>query len=188
MATPRVNGQTAGVGGTLKSQAAMPKPEPLKVLFAWRAPSRLFKTRDKEFFSTLAAIAFLLGVILFFLKEWFAIVVMAALAFLAYVFSTVRPDEVEYQITNRGLVVHGQSFFWPELGRFWFEEKLKQRVMYVERPLAFPYRLVVPLGQTDAEKVKKFLTDYLLFEQPERTWMENAGEWLSKKVPLEKES
>jgi len=164
------------------------QPEQLKSLLVWRAPSRLFKKRDREFFSTLIAIAFLIGVILFFIKEWFAIVVLVAFAFLSYIYSTVEPEEIDYEITNRGINVHGTSYFWEEMGRFWFDEKMKQQVLYIERPVAFPYRLVILLGKQDPKKITEILTKYLLQEQPEKTWTEKAGSWLSEKVPLEKEN
>lgn len=172
---------------TLKEQMPV-VPEQFKSLLAWRAPSRLFKKRDKEFFSTLIAIAFLIGVILFFIKEWFAIIVLVAFAFLAYVYSTIEPEEIDYEITNKGIKIHDQSYFWEEMGRFWFDEKMGKQILYVERPVAFPFRLVIPLGNQDPKKVSAFLAKYLLQEQPEKTWTEKAGVWLSEKVPLEKES
>ncbi len=47
-----------------KVSGNIPQPQPLKVLMVWQAPARLYKTRDKEFYSTLGAIAFLIAVIL----------------------------------------------------------------------------------------------------------------------------
>ena len=169
-----------------QSQSQIPQPQPLKVLMVWQAPARLYKTRDKEFYSTLGAIAFLIAVILLFIKEWFAIVLVISIAFLAYVFATIKPEKIEYQLTSRGVTVAGNTYFFGELGRFWFEEKMKQKILLIERPVAFPYRLTIPLGQVDPKKIKEILAKYLPFEQPERTWLENAGEWLAKKVPLEK--
>ena len=169
-----------------KVSGDIPQPQPLKVLMVWQAPARLYKTRDKEFYSTLGAIAFLIAVILLFIKEWFAIVLVISIAFLAYVFATIKPEKIEYQLNNRGVTVAGNTYFFNELGRFWFEEKMNQKILLIERPAAFPYRLTIPLGQADPEKIKQLLAKYLPFEQPERTWLENAGEWLSKKVPLEK--
>jgi len=179
--------QQPGQSAQAEVQSSIPQPQPLKTLLVWQAPARLYKTRDKEFYSTLGAIAFLIAVILLFIKEWFAIVLVISVAFLAYVFATIKPEDIEYQITNKGLVVAGNNYPFGELARFWFEEKMNQKILLVERPTAFPYRLTVPLGQTDPKKIKELLIKYLPFEQPEKTWMENAGEWLSKKVPLEKE-
>lgn len=178
---------------TLKNQevnapAQIVKPEPLKTLLEWKAPSRLFKKRDREYFTTIGSIVFLLAIILLFLQEWFLIVVMVALMFVAYIFSTVQPEEVEHKITNRGIFTGGDSYAWAVLGRFWFTEKWGQKILHLETLLAFPRRLSLLLGKTDQEQVKKTLADYLLFEEPEKTWVDNASQWLSSHIPLEKSS
>ena len=57
---------------TLKSKkiaTEIEKPVQLKTLLKWQAPIRPFKKRDREYYTTIAAIVFLLAVILLFLKE-----------------------------------------------------------------------------------------------------------------------
>ena len=164
------------------------RPEPLKTLLEWKAASRLFKKREREYFTTIGSIVFLLAIILLFLQEWFLIVVMVALMFVAYIFSTVQPEEVEHKITNRGIFTGGDSYAWAVLGRFWFTEKWGQKVLHFETLLGFPRRLTLLLGKTDQEQVKKILADYLLWEEPEKTWIDNASQWLSSHIPLEKTS
>ncbi|MFH1289766.1 MAG: hypothetical protein ABIH88_03565, partial [Patescibacteria group bacterium] len=61
----------------------------LKTLLSWKAPSRVFKRRDKDYFTTLGSIVFLVIIILFFLKEWFLILAIIAFAFVTYVLATV---------------------------------------------------------------------------------------------------
>ena len=159
---------------------------PLRVLLAWKAPVRLFKKRNREYFSTIGAIAFLLGVILLFLKEWFLIAVIIALMFVAYALGTIKPEEADHKITNRGLVTGGRNYLWSELSRFWFMEKWGQKVLQVETLIRFPRRLMMLLGKVDQKKVKEILSNYLLFEEPEKTWMDKTSDWLSHNVPLEK--
>src|SRR3989344_3962647 len=78
-------------------------PEEAKTLFAWKAPLRPFKKRDREYYTTVGAIVFLVAVILFFLKEWLLIGVVVALAFVSYVFASVPPGEDEHMVTNKGI-------------------------------------------------------------------------------------
>jgi len=169
-------------------QAQIVKPEPLKTLLEWKAASRLFKKREREYFTTIGSIVFLLAIILLFLQEWFLIVVMVALMFVAYILSTVQPEEVEHKITNRGIFTGGDSYAWAALGRFWFTEKWGQKILHLETLLAFPRRLTLLLGRIDQEQIKKILSDYLLFEEPKKTWIDNASAWLSAHIPLEKTS
>ncbi|MBI3342641.1 hypothetical protein HY032_00610, partial [Candidatus Gottesmanbacteria bacterium] len=41
-----------------------------EVLLAWTSPSRLFKKRDREYFTNIGAIVFLLTIILVFAREF----------------------------------------------------------------------------------------------------------------------
>jgi hypothetical protein len=159
--------------------------EPLKDLLVWRSPARPFKQRDREYYTTIAAIIFLLAVILLFLKEWLLIGVIISLGFVAYVLSTVPPEEVENKITTRGVVTGGKRYDWVYLGRFWFSEKWGTELLNIETRLAFPNRLIVLLGKTDKNKVKNVLEKYLLAEKPPKTYIDRAGEWITQKFPLE---
>jgi hypothetical protein len=177
---------------TLKSETAINqpvqvvKPEPLRTLVEWKAPVRPFKKRDREYLTTIGAIVFLLGVILLFLQEWLLIAVIVALVFVAYILSTVSPEETEHKITNRGVITGGKTYRWEELVRFWFTEKWGQKILSLETVVRFPGRLTLLLGEANQEQIKKILSDYLPFEEPEKTWADNASNWLSRQIPLGK--
>lgn len=171
---------------TLKTEK--PKVVELKTLLSWKSPARPFKKRDREYFTTIGAIVFLLAVILLFLKEWLLIAVIIALMFVAYVLASIPPEEVEHKITTRGIVTGNRTYAWDDLSKFWFSQRWKQTILNMETKLRFPGQLLLLLGDTNKDKVKEILGKYLSFEQPETTWMDNAAEWLAKKVPLEKTS
>lgn len=158
-----------------------------QTLLVWRSPSRPFKKREKEFFTTVGAIVFLLAVILVFIKEFLLIGAILALSFVAYVLATVPPEEVEHKITSLGLESAGHSYKWEELLGFWFGEKWGQPVLLIQTKLRFPGRLVILIGGQDQEKIKNIFSKYLKFyEKPEKNWMDDAAKWLAEKVPLEK--
>lgn len=167
-------------------RASVVRPEPLRVLLTWKAPIRPFKKRSREYFSTIGAIVFLVGVILLFLQEWFLIAVIVALVFVAYIMATIPPEEVEHRITNRGIVTGGKTYRWERLGRFWLDEKLGKKILYFENMAGFPGRLTFLLGETPPEQVREMLSEYLLSEEPEETWADKASQWLSQRIPLEK--
>jgi len=156
----------------------------LKTLLEWKAPARPFKKRSKEFFSTVLTIAALIVIILVFLKEWFAILAVAAFVFFVFVSGKIPPEEVEHKITTRGIVTGGKEFRWEQLGRFWFEEKYGQKILCVEN-FTTPRILMMLVGQTEEEKLKKILSDYLPQEAPPKTWMDKASQWLTTKISLE---
>jgi len=162
------------------------KPVELRSLLKWQAAVRPFKKRDKDYYTTIAAIVFLLAVILLFLKEWLLIGVMVALMFVAYVLATVEPENVEHEITTIGIVTGNKTYKWEDLKGFWFGKKWKDVILNIDTKLSFPGRLMMLLGDKKQEEIKKILEKYIQFEIPEKTFMDRSAKWLSEKVPLEK--
>jgi len=162
----------------------MPVKE-LKTLLTWKAPVRPFKRRDKEFWTTAGSIAFLLAVILFFIKEWVLIIVIIAIMFVYYVLSTVQPEEIEHSITSRGIRFAGKDYPWETLGQFWFTEKFGEKILNVQTLMMYPGRLQMLLGKAPEKQVTEILKKYLLYETPEPTVIEKTTDWFSKKVPIE---
>src|ERR1035437_3250582 len=76
--------------------------EPERDLVTWIAPSRPFKRRDKQFYTTVFAIAGIVSLVLFLAEGVMPVVLIVAFVFLYYVLSTVPPENVEYKITNKG--------------------------------------------------------------------------------------
>ncbi len=158
-----------------------------EVLLAWSSPSRLFKRRDREYFTNIGAIVFLLIIIFVFAREFLLIAAVVSIVFLIYVLSTVPPEEVSHRITNLGVESAGHFYRWEELVDFWFEEQWGQ-TMLILRPL-MGTRIIVLLGTEDKTHVRELVSEYIPFrEQPEKTWVDNAAHWITEKIPLEKPS
>jgi len=169
---------------TLKKEV---KPVRLRTLLRWKSAVRPFKKRDRDFYTTIGAIVILLGVILFFLKEWLLIAAIVSLTFVAYVLATVPPEKVEHELTTRGVVTGGKRFDYENLNRFWFSKKWKDEILSIETKLNFPGRLVMLLGDKSRSEVKKVLEKKIEYERPEETFLDRSAKWLTEKVPLEKE-
>lgn len=171
-----------------KQKEPMPvvaQPEPEKELYTWKAPSRLYKKRSREFYSTVAALVVLLSVILLFAKDILLIGVIISFGFVAYALASVKPDSVEHVLTNKGVRTMKKLYQWSWLGQYWWEEKWKQQVLHVRLPGQFPGELILLLGEGDKEQIDGVVTKYLIKQKPEPTWFDKAAKWLQEKVPLE---
>jgi len=156
--------------------------KPQEIRLAWSSPSRLFKKRDKEYFTNIAAIVFLLIVILVFAREFMLIVAVISVVFLIYVLSTVPPENVDHKITNLGIESAGHYYRWEDLAEFWFEEQWGQAMLLI-RPLIGP-RIIVLLGNQDQKRVRELIAEHIPFrEKPEKSWVDNASKWLTEKIP-----
>lgn len=160
------------------------KPQPEEVLLEWRAPSRPFKKRNRQFYLTISAIVGLICLILFFAGQFLPIAVVIALAFLGYVLASVKPDEVTNQITSYGIRNDQTLYYWEEMGRFWFTEKFKQPVLNIEVP-RFPYRVAILIDDLPKDELQDVLSYVLLLEQPPLTWLDKAAERLQQLIPLD---
>ncbi|MFC1711003.1 hypothetical protein ACFLZ1_00285 [Patescibacteria group bacterium] len=160
-------------------------PPPAKDLLVWEAASRPYKKRDREYFTTIAAVVFLLVVILVFLKEWLLIGVIIAFMFFSYVLATVPPQQETYKITSRGIKVGDKTYYWEQFIRFWFSKKFNSQVLNIETRLTFPKHVQLVLGNIKEEKVKGILEKYLIFEKPQKSFVDKSADWLQKTFPLE---
>ncbi len=173
----------------LEPNQVLPRPAPaeFKVLLKWMAPSRPFKKRDREYYTTIGAIVFLLVVILLFLKEWLLIAVIVAITFVSYVLAAVPPDLVEHEINTRGIILAGKLFAWDNLLRFWWVKKWGQDLLMIEVKKGFPTRLSLMIGEQDKKQITEVMSRYLSQERPSEGWVDGAAKWLAKKFPLESE-
>lgn len=161
------------------------KNEEERTVFSWKSPARPFKKRDREFFTTVIAIAVLGGLILGFLEGLLPVLVVVALVFLIYVLSTVPPEEVEHEITNKGFASAGQKNNWPQLRRFWFTTRFSSHLLVFESA-AFPGRIEVVVNKDDQDEIKKELIKHIPYQEAAPNFLDKAAAWLSQRVPLDK--
>lgn len=160
------------------------KPMPEQSVYEWRAASRPFKKRDRQFFTSVAVIALLVSLILFFAGQFLPIAVVISVAFLVYVLSVIPPHDIQYKITTYGVRIEEQLYYWEFMGRYWFDEKYGKTLLKIEI-VQFPGRITLVITEKDKMLLDELLSEVLLQEKPELTTFEKAAEWLQKKLPLE---
>lgn len=156
-----------------------------KILAEWSSPARPFKERTREFYTTILSLAFLLGVILLLLKEFLLIGVIMAFAFLSYVLSTHKPDNVSHQITETGIMTDNKLYKFEELTQYWVTKQWDQEVLMVKTLRTIPGLLVMVLPPNHKANVLKALEGKLLNEKPADSFVDRASSWLGDKIPLE---
>lgn len=160
------------------------KPLPEEVVYEWTAPSRPFKKRNRQFYTTVGLITVLISMILFFAGQFLPIAVVISVAFLGYVLSSVPPESIKITITTYGIRYDNVLYYWEELGRFWFEERYEQPIVIVETA-RFPGRLTMLLGATPKTDLETLLSEVLLQQKPQDTFIDKSAKWLQEKIPLE---
>ena len=157
-------------------------------LLEWRAAARPFKKRDRSFFLNVAALAFLIIVILFFMREFLIIGTALAVVFVAYALVAVPPPIIPYKITEKGIWIDEVFYRFSDLSEYWFESHLETVVLVVTLPQRRIGRilLVVPMDKKDS--LDDLLRSRLVFrEKPLKSTIDRFADWLKTKVPLEEE-
>jgi hypothetical protein len=158
-----------------------------EVVIEWKAPSRIYKKRGKEYFSTIAAIVFLLTIVLAIAREFLLIGVIYTFAFFVYVLATVKPEKIKNQFTKKGIRIANSFYRWEELTDFWTEEKHGYTVVHVIMPFRPPGRIILLVDKGNKDEVLKILSKKLVFhEEPIKSWVDRAADWLTSKIKLEK--
>lgn len=152
----------------------------------WHAPGRPFKKRTKQFYLTSLLIMLLVEIILFLFSEYLLMFVVASLVFVGFALASVPPKDFKYRISDEGIQVEDSFFLWKELYDFYFFKKAGETTLRVTTESYFPGELTVTLGDVSEDAIKDILVQYLPFrEYVKPTFMEKAGDWLSKNFPLE---
>ncbi len=153
-----------------------------KVLVNWIAPARPFKRRSRDFYITILAMASLFGLVIFFIEGFMPILLMISLIFLFYVMSTVEPENIEYQITNLGVKVAGNTTSWELMGRFWFARRFGSELLVIEIA-RLPGRMEIVVTPEVKEQVKAELEKKLTHEAIPPSRLDRMTGWFSKKLP-----
>lgn len=160
---------------------------PEELIIEWEAPSRPFKKRNRQYYTTIGVIVFLICLILFFAGQFLPIAVVIAVAFLAYVLSAVQPEQVMNAITTYGIRSNNELYYWDELGRFWFTDKFGQQILHFETS-RFPGQISLVLTDQDEAELIQALSEVLVHEKPPMSGFDKAAQWLQDKVPLDTEA
>jgi len=156
-----------------------------KVLLQWKGASRPFKRINLEGMMVPGVIVILVGVVLLVAGEWMLLLVVAALGFAFYMWSTVPPEQTDYVLTNWGLRLGGRLFEFGVMQRWWKEEKMGSDFVVVETFAVPMGRLFLPVPKETEKKVTEILEKYVVMDKPIPTTVDKMGKWLSEKFPIE---
>ena len=143
-----------------EAQEVVVRREPDRDLIVWKAPSRPFKKRDRQYFVTIFAIAGIVSLVIFLAEGLMPVVLIIALVFLYYILSTVPPDDIEYKITTKGVKIADKLTPWQSLVKFWIGKRLDSDILFIDA-YQFPGRIEIVIKPEIKEKLKKDISAYL---------------------------
>lgn len=162
------------------------KLEKKKIFLTWEAQSRpQHKDMGDRITRSFTIIGIVLALILVILKEFFLILVIVSLIFVGHVLSKVPPEKVKYSISNHGIMIGEDQYYWQQFFRFFFTESEGLLVLAVDSLKGNPPRLFITINSADKEKIKAILSEHLDFvEEEPKTVFNRSYESILEKFNL----
>lgn len=159
----------------------------VKTILEWSAPGRPFRKRSKQYYLTTLLIMLLVEVVLFLFSQYFLMLVVLSLVFVAFALNSVAPSNFKYRISSEGVTVEDHFFLWQELYDFYFKKREGVDVAHIRTHSFIPGELTLTLGDIDRDHIKSALLPYLPYREfVKPTFMDKSADWLTKNFPLEK--
>lgn len=158
------------------------KRSPEKEIYSWVAPARPFKRRNREFYITVIAMAAVVGLIMFIAEGVMPVILLASLIFLFYVLSTVEPENIKYQITDKGVKIVDKVTEWDSINRYWFSKRFDTNLVTFETSF-LPGRLELVILPENVNDLRNVLNKYLPEEEAKPTRLDKATSWFAKRLP-----
>jgi hypothetical protein len=153
-----------------------------KSLVSWVSPSRPFKRRSKDFYTTVIVVSALVGLVLFLVEGFMPILLLISLVFLFYVMSTIEPDNINYEITNLGIKIAGKRTGWKDMGRFWYTKRFGSELLIIETANLVG-RMEIMVKPELKEQITKIISQHLLHEQVPPSFLDKLATWSSRFFP-----
>lgn len=159
----------------------------VRTLLSWTAPGRPFRKKTREFYLSVLLLFFLIEVIAFLFGQFQLMLAVAAITFLSITLSTVPPKDFHYKISTEGVKIEDHFYIWDELYDFYFKKIDRIDILVIRTEALIPGELKLTLGSMPKDHVRQVLVNFLPYREVIReTFMERAGDWLSKNFPLDR--
>lgn len=152
------------------------------ILYSWKAPSRIFVRRGKQWYWTVALTTMTIIVILAFFQEAILIAAVIAFIFVLYVMVTVPPGKTEYKITEFGIETgegeNAETYTWDQLDSFWVAFRQGREVLNIDTKISFPTRITLLFEEADKPKIIKIFAEKLPYKEPPKrqSWFSRQTE------------
>lgn len=161
----------------------------VKTLLSWNGPGRPFRKKGKSYYLSVFVLFILLEIIVFLFQDPILMLVVFALAFLAVVLASIPPQNFHFKITTQGIQVEDHFYIWEELYDFYFKRIENMDTIVVRTNSLVPGELRLPLENVTREHARHVLVQYLPYrEVVKQTFLERSADFLSRALPLERES
>lgn len=144
---------------------------------------------SKRFIRPTIIIGIFVGVLLLIMQQFILMIAIGSFIFFLQALKKMVPENVRYEISNHGVMIGDEMYYWSKLRRFFYITVEGSEVLAIDTILGFPGRVYVHFDEKDKEKIKEILNRYLHYlENEPRTFMDDTYDRIMKKFNLEEDS
>lgn len=156
-----------------------------ELILQWEALERPFKKRSKKYFWNISLLITLISLILFFAGQYFSILALLSAILLLYIYAVVPPKMVSYYITNYGIRIGDQIYYWQGCKNFWLEKNDEFNLLKID-VVGAPFRLTLVLDpRFEDQDIEELFENFIPKFQPPKTTSDRLIEWWKKTFPFD---
>ena len=149
----------------LEREIMLEESGPLKTLYSWKAPERLFSAKSRVWYVIVATVAMLLIVYSALTSNIVLIFLIVALVLVVFAMYSIKPQETTYRITSKGINAFEALYIWRNILDFWITKRGKDYLLnldYKEKPTDLYYqRMIILIGDGDLKSIVNLLVRHL---------------------------
>ena len=150
--------------------ALLAQREPIKSVYTWEAPERVFEPKERSWYVTVATISMVVIIFAALTNNIGLIFAVITLVMVTYALNTIPPKNARHEIMNKGLHVFSLFFPWKNVNAFWVTKRNKALLMNFEvrEKDTEPnfHRLILLNGTGDLKKIIPYLVQYVDYLGP----------------------
>ncbi len=141
---------------------------------SWRTIEYLHTEKNSDWYWIVAIITISIAIISIILNNVIFAILIIVSSFTLSLFASRKPEVVDVEINNLGVVVGRDHFPYRNLESFWIETRdSNPRILLKSKKILMPF-IVVLIDETEPEKIRTFLLKYLQEEEHTEPFLEKV--------------
>jgi hypothetical protein len=138
-------------------QIIMEEQAPMRLLYEWKAPERVYTQRTRKWYVGVAVIAMLIIAYSALTANVVLIFLVIAMMLVIYSLASIPPHEITNKITNKGLNVFDNLYIWRNFIYFWVTKRGNEHVIHLEFKEKYTdvyyQRMILLTGKGDLKQI-----------------------------------
>ncbi|MEO0075597.1 MAG: hypothetical protein ABIK31_05760 [candidate division WOR-3 bacterium] len=156
-------------------------------LFSWQAPIRPVVKYSHDFWLSMVVISGVIAVIFYIIEGIMPVILIVALGFFYFIFSTAKPEMLKFSITNLGIKIENNTIEWNNLYRYWFSYWMGNNLLIFQTS-QIGGRLELVINKEDKDKIRECLKEYLYEEKVPLSYIDKLAIWFSENMERRKKT